>query len=104
MTTTAPGATASTSLPSARECRTRASLLLKALRSDDPVRVRAAAERFRILPHFAGLDAERLVALRESIRRKHALAVIAAELGFESWNALKAAITPTAPPTPAESA
>lgn len=92
MTTSAPGATASTLLPVARECRTRASLLLKALRGDEPAAALAAAERFRILPAFADLTPERLVASRDAIRRKHALAVIAAELGFASWVALKAAL------------
>lgn len=98
MTTSAPGASASTPLPRARECRIRASLLLKALRGDDPVHAQAAAERFRILPAFAALEPEQLVASRDSIRRKHALAVIAAELGFESWNALKAALVPVVAP------
>jgi hypothetical protein len=80
-----------THLPTLRECKVRASLLLKALRSGDPVRARVAAERFRTLRPFAGLDAERIVAWRDQIRRKHALAVIAGELGFDSWLALRGA-------------
>ena len=78
--------------PSARECRTRASLLLEAIRGDDPAQQRAAAERLRILPAFAAIEPDKLVAERERVRRKHALAVIATELGFDSWVALKAAI------------
>lgn len=98
MMTTDSGATESTALPTARECRTRASLLLEALRSDDPERSRAAAERFRILPAFAILEAEPLVARRDRVRRKHALATIAAELGFDSWVAYKAALVPRSGP------
>ncbi len=76
-------------LPTLRECKIRASLLLKAVRSDDAARSTAAAERFRVLPPFAPLDPGRIVACRESLRRKHALSVIAAELGFASWTALR---------------
>jgi len=81
-------------VPTLRECKIRASLLLKAARSDDPARALAAAERFRVLPAFAPLAPARIVAWRESLRRKHALAVVAAELGFASWPALRDACTP----------
>jgi hypothetical protein len=87
-----------TSLPTARECAIRASLLLKAARSDDLARATAAAERFRILPSFAALAPTRIVAWRDSLRRKHALAVIAAELGFDSWVALLDACAATTGP------
>jgi hypothetical protein len=72
-----------------RECKIRASLLLKALQSGDMPRALAAADRLRVLPHFAPLTPERVVAWRDDIRRKHALAAIAAELGFASWSALR---------------
>jgi hypothetical protein len=75
------------------ECKVRASLLLKALRSDDPARQLVAAERFRVLPAFARLTPERIAAWRTDIRRKHALAVIAAEFGYPSWTALRDAST-----------
>jgi len=81
-------------LPSLRECKIRASLLLKALRSDDERRAIAAAERIRALPMFARLDAARIVAWRDDVRRKHALATIAVEHGFDSWNALRDACAP----------
>jgi hypothetical protein len=50
-----------------------------------------AAERLRVLPSFAALATERIVEWRDEIRRKHALAAIAAELGYDSWDALRAA-------------
>lgn len=90
-TTPARAATSAASLPTLHECKVRASLLLKALRSDDSPRSVAAADRLRVLPHFANLTPERIAAWGPDIRRKHALSVIAAELGFESWTALKAA-------------
>ncbi len=77
---------------SLREYQIRASLLLKDLRSDDPFRVRAASERFRLLPVFSSLTPEQLAARRDDVRRKHALAVMAAERGYPSWVALKAAL------------
>jgi len=77
--------------PTPRELKVRASLLLKALRSDDPQRVRAAAERFRCLPRLAMLDADAIIGWRDEIRRKHALDVVAIELGHPSWTALSRA-------------
>ena len=91
MSTRPPAADAAAALPTRRECKVRASLLLKALRSADPARAAAAAERFRVLRSFSRLTPERIVAWRDDVRRKHALAVIAAELGYPSWTALRAA-------------
>lgn len=88
MRTSAPAAR-SASVPSLRDCKVRASLLLKALRSGEAPRVLAAAERLRILPHFAGLTPDRIAAWAPEIRRKHALNTIAAELGFASWTELR---------------
>ncbi|QRK04976.1 hypothetical protein JQX13_32840 [Archangium violaceum] len=79
---------AATPLP-LRECKVRASLLLKDLSSSDALRVARATERLRKLPAFARLSPSELVARRESIRHKHALAVIAHEQGFSSWAELK---------------
>src|SRR5262249_30628580 len=67
------------------ECRIQPSLLLKALRSDDGPRAGRAAERFRILPHFRSDAPDAIFGRRASIRLKHALAVVAAELGFPAW-------------------
>jgi hypothetical protein len=85
---------AAATAPDLRECKVRASILLKDLRSDEPDRARSAAARFGLLPHFEAMSAESILARRGAIRRKHALAVVAAEQGFESWSALKAAMTP----------
>ena len=80
---------AAAAAPSADECRIRASLLLKDLRSDDPTRVVGAAERFRALPYFASDDSEVFLARRDSIQLKHALAVIAHEQGYPTWTDCK---------------
>jgi hypothetical protein len=72
-----------------REAKIRASLLLKAVRSADSARSLAAAERFRVLPAFAAMTPERIVAWAESLRRKHALSAVAIEMGYVAWNALK---------------
>ena len=77
--------------PSLQECKVRASLLLKALCSPDPSRASRAAERLRALPAFAALSPGELLSRRDSVRRKHALAVIAREQGFASWVELKTA-------------
>jgi hypothetical protein len=71
------------------ECKIQASLLLKDLRGDDGLRVGRAAERLRILPQFAPHEPDAVLGRRASIRLKHALAVIAAELGYPTWAACK---------------
>ena len=88
------------SLPSLRECTIRASVLLKALRSGDVPRALAAAERLRVLPHFTRLTPERIAAWGRDIRRKHALAAVAAELGFTSWTELRHACVNDKPRAP----
>ncbi len=84
--------------PSLRECKVRASILLKELLSPDASRATRAAERLRVLPAFARLSAGELLARKESVRRKHALAVIAHEHGHASWAELKQALGEEAPP------
>ena len=71
------------------ECKIRASLLLKDLRGEDQPRAARAAERFPILPAFAALETEAIFQRRDSIQLKHALAVIAAELGYPAWKDCK---------------
>jgi hypothetical protein len=71
------------------ECKIRASLLLKDLRSDDRPRALRAVERLRALPYFAANLPESIIERRGSIRLKHALAVIAAELGYPTWTDCK---------------
>jgi hypothetical protein len=75
-----------------RECKVRASILLKDLCSSEPSRATRAAERLRVLPAFARLSPGELLARKESVQRKHALAVIAHEQGHASWAELKQAL------------
>ena len=79
-----------TPLPLA-ECRVRASLLLKALHAPDAERAAQAAARLCTLPAFSHLCAAQLLQGRESVQRKHVLALVAHEQGYGSWAALKAA-------------
>ena len=77
---------------SLQECKIRASFLLKDLDSGDASRATRAAERLRSLPAFSRLTPAQLIAQRDSVRRKHALAVIAREQGYDSWSELKQAL------------
>ncbi|WP_225409824.1 hypothetical protein [Stigmatella hybrida] len=77
---------------SLRECKVRASLLLKDLLAAGTVRPARAAERLRVLPAFASLTPAEVLTRREAVRRKHALAVIAHEQGHASWVELKQAL------------
>ncbi|MCP3103130.1 GIY-YIG nuclease family protein [Myxococcus sp. K15C18031901] len=76
---------------SLQECKVRASRLLKELGSPDATRAARAAERLRALPVFAGLPLGEVLARRDSVQRKHVLAVIAREQGHASWGELKRA-------------
>ena len=73
----------------AQECKIRASILLKELRGEDRARAERAAERFRILPCLAADAAAAILARRDSIQLKHALAAIAAEMGYATWTDCK---------------
>ncbi len=81
-----------------RECKIRASLLLKELLADDVPRSNRAAERLRVLPSFARLAPDEVLARKASVRHKHALAVIAHEQGHASWVLLKQALGAEAQP------
>lgn len=74
------------------ESKVRASLLLKELLSPDASRALRAAQRLCVLPAFSGRSAAELLARRDSVQRKHALAVIALEQGYGSWVELKQAL------------
>jgi hypothetical protein len=78
-------------LSAASEYRIQARHLLKQLRADDKTTAASAAARFRLLGSFADKTAEQIIAGRDSVRLKHALAVVALEHGYDSWRALKAA-------------
>ncbi len=83
---------------SLQECKVRASLLLKELGSPEASRATRAAERLCALPAFSRLTPGELLARRDSVQRKHALAVIALEQGHASWAELKAAREASPPP------
>lgn len=72
-----------------RECRIRASLLLKAAHGADSRKAAEAVIRFRALPPFSRFTPAELIAARDTFRLKHALAVIAHEQGYASWVELK---------------
>lgn len=72
---------------SVSECKIQASILLKALYSDDPTIAKRAAKRFARFPDFAKLSFDEIIQME--IKRKSALAVIAIEKGFRSWADLK---------------
>jgi hypothetical protein len=72
-----------------RELRVRAELLHKQIQAADP----RALGRLRALAEFRHATPDALVTLAHSIRRRHCLATIAAELGFASWQQMKAVLT-----------
>jgi hypothetical protein len=72
---------------SVEECKIQASILLKSLRSSDLQKAYSSAKRFQKLTEFKNLSCEEII--KNSIKRKDALAVIAIEKGFTSWNDLK---------------
>lgn len=72
---------------SIKECKILASLLLKNLRSTDSAIAMQAAKRLQRLPEFKDASLTELTTLE--IKRKHALAAIALEKGFQSWADLK---------------
>lgn len=78
--------------PTLARCRSRARLLLSHLRSNDRDRALAAAQRFGRLQSFRGVPPDALLE-PDRVRLKHALTLIAVELGEPSWPALKAKCT-----------
>jgi len=74
------------------EYRIRASRLLKELRGTDLAFGLRAANRFCILPGFAGKAPGDIYNSRDQVKRKHSLTVIAKEAGFQDWSQLKAAM------------
>lgn len=81
------------------ELRIRARRLLKELRSSDVKAAGRAAKRFGQLRAFADKAQDQILASREVMRLKHALAIIALEQGYPSWIALKSAVEAAAPPS-----
>ena len=72
------------------ECKIQASILLKSLHSTDLAKANQTAKRFQRLPEFKELSLDEI--LKNNIKRKHALTVIAIENGFKSWVDLKSQI------------
>jgi len=64
------------------ELKTRAEILHKRLAAGDP----AARDRLRALRELRRADDDALAAAAAGVQRKHCLAVVAAELGFTSWD------------------
>jgi hypothetical protein len=76
-------------IPSLEECKREASLLLKDLKFGQPSVSEGAAERFRRIAPFREQTVDEILADREAIQRKHALAVIAREHAYVAWKNLK---------------
>lgn len=77
-----------TSDSSVSRFRDLARQLHRQLTHGDAATQRAAAARFARLRSFAALGIEALLAQKDLVQRKHALAVIAVEHGHASWLAL----------------
>jgi len=75
---------------SIEEYKIQASMLLKALRSNDSDAVEKALTRFQSLSELQKSSAEEIIS---KAKLKHALAVIADEQGFDSWADLKSFCT-----------
>jgi hypothetical protein len=71
------------------EAKIQASILLKSARSCDPLVATSAMKRLQGLPEFANSSVSEIAA---TVKRKHALAVLAQENGFVSWPELKSQI------------
>lgn len=63
------------------ELKVRAELLHKAALAGDP----GALQRLRTLPELRKATPEALATFAGAVRRKHALAVVAREVGFDGW-------------------
>jgi hypothetical protein len=78
-----------TSLLHPERLKKQAALLRKDLCAADPARATAAAERLRPHPPFSAHDTAGILEQRNQWQHKDFLRAIAAELGFDSWQALK---------------
>jgi len=71
------------------ELKTRAEILHRRIQTND----HRAVGRLRVLPQFRRASYEKLAAATGTIQRRDCLAVIAVELGFDSWPQAKTVIT-----------
>ena len=80
------------------EYRIRAKRLLKQLKQTESGEFSPeAAARFQRLQSFSGMTAAQVVENRDSVKLKHALAIVALEEGYGSWTVLKASVEATGP-------
>jgi hypothetical protein len=77
------------SIPAIDDCKRDADFLLKDVHSGDAATRARAIERFQKIAPFKEMAAESVVAERDQIQHKHALAVIAREHGYIGWKNLK---------------
>jgi len=80
----------SSNLDNLKECKIKASILLKSLYSADDNIANKAAKKFKKIAEFSQYSVAEI--RTKDIKRKHALAVIALEKGFDSWTDLKSQI------------
>lgn len=66
--------------------RRQADFALKALRSHDASRALAAAQRFKLVPELSRYSVEEIRRRALSVKRKHALHLVAIEHQLTSWN------------------
>jgi hypothetical protein len=64
-----------------QELKVRAELLHRRIQAQDPT----ALQRLRVLPELRSAGAEALQGAASDVQRKHCLAVVAREVGFQSW-------------------
>lgn len=77
-------------IPALDEYKIRASRLLKDFQSEDKRRAFGAAHRLSVL--WPDDNANTLLSHKSRVQRKHALNVIAREMGFRDWSHLKAEV------------
>lgn len=68
-----------------KELKTRAQRLHQDVAREVASTAKSALLRLRALPEFRTMPPEGLAAAAKRIRRKHCLAIVAREVGFESW-------------------
>jgi hypothetical protein len=78
-----------------QRCRRDAHLLRRRLRTGDAAAAQAAAGRLLVLDEFRDLTAAALLADPRRVRLQHALAAVARERGYGTWDALRSACEAT---------
>lgn len=96
-----PSTPRAASRPRLEELKIRARILLKSLRGDEATAL-AAAPRLQRLPRFAARSPSAILAARGEIQLKHALAAVALENDYPTWEAAKQALGSAVPQSPEE--